>query len=81
MIPLGPPYFDIRIPIVEITVGEFLREFPDLDSINLHPFASGPEIELVFGTPEDTEPRTLGSVIEAVERTGITVFASRRRTA
>lgn len=74
------PYVDIRIPVVEITVGELRREFPaTLMLIHLHPFASGPEVELIFGTPEGAEPCSLEVIVSAVEKAGITVLASRER--
>lgn len=77
----SPPYVDVRVPVVEITLGELLREWPEtLMSVNLHPPASGPEIELVFGTPEGAEPCTEEVIVAAVERTGITVLASRKRS-
>ena len=77
----SPPYVDVRVPVVEITLGELLREWPEtLMAVNLHPPASGPEVELVFGTPEGAEPCSEQAVVAAVERTGITVLASRSRS-
>lgn len=79
---LGPPYVDVRVEVLEITIGEIRREFPtSLHSVNLHPPASGPEIELVFGTPVGGEAAAEGVVRTAVERSlGCAVLAIRTRT-
>jgi len=58
-----------------------LRAVPGLVSIDLHPAASGPEVELVFGTAPDADgPASLELIESEVERlTGQTVLACRRR--
>lgn len=78
----GPPYTDVRVEVLEITVAELRREFPyTLMAINLHPPAAGPEIQLTFGTPIGAEPCAEDVIRTTVERSlGCFVLASRTRT-
>lgn len=77
---LGAPYTDVRIEAPDLSVYA-LRQVPGLLRIELHPPASGPEVELVFGTTEGTEPTTEDFIRSEVERlTGRTVLAIRRRS-
>lgn len=82
MTDFGPPYTDVRIePPMCHTVADLKRIFPaSLMQVNMHPPASGPEIELVFGTPEGAEPCAEDLVVAAVQSgLGTQVLASRTR--
>lgn len=73
------PFVDIRIETPDISVSE-LYEMPGLVAIQLHPPASGPEVELIFATEEGGEPLEEEHLREEVERvTGKQALASRRR--
>src|SRR4051794_11959806 len=76
---LGAPYTDIRI---ERRVSwQAIEALPGLVSIDLQPPASGPEIELTFGTAEGADPAEESFLCAEAERaTGCSVLASRRRT-
>jgi Rieske Fe-S protein len=76
------PYTDVRVeaPMVH-TLADLKRIFPaSLKSVDFHPPASGPEIELTFATPEGAEPAAEDTVRDAVERhLGCEVLAIRQR--
>lgn len=73
------PFWDVRVEVPDISVYDF-RQFPGLVAINLHPPASGPEVELVFDTAEGAEPVDEDFLREEVERyTRRSVLAMRRR--
>lgn len=75
----GSPYTDVRIETPDISVYD-LRGLPGLMSINMYPPASGPEVELVFGTAEGRGPVAEHFIRSEVERiTRRPVLASRRR--
>lgn len=75
-----PPYVDVRIPPMEVTVAELRRDLPSLVSINMHPFAAGPEIELTFGSPAGGVPLTADAISEVIRNCGLgPVYAVRKR--
>ena len=75
---IDAPYTDVRIE--RPYDWRWIEALPGLVSIDFHPPASGPEIELVFGTAEGAEPADLDFIHAEVERvTGRPVLASRRR--
>lgn len=78
---LGPPYTDVRVePFDRPTVYELRMVMPGLISIDFHPPASGPEVELTFATAENAEAVGEDFIKGAVERlTGRPVLAIRRR--
>lgn len=77
---LGAPYTDVRIPTPHNW--HFINWMPAIKSINLHPPASGREIELTFGTPEGTTPISEDSLKAKVEEVvGLPVLAIRQREA
>lgn len=72
------PYTDVRIERPR-TLGLF-DNLPGLVAIDLQPPASGPEIELTFGTAEGSEAADERFICLRVEKlTGREVLASRRR--
>lgn len=76
---LGPPYTDVRVETPDISVYD-LAQMPGLMSIDLHPPASGPEIELTFGTAEGAQPADEEFMRREVERaTRRPVLAIRQR--
>lgn len=76
-----PPWVDVRIAPLEITVGELRRDLPSLVFINLHPFAAGPEIQLTFGSPYGGVPLTTDAIEQVVVNSGLgPVFAIRKRS-
>lgn len=76
---IGAPFTDIRVELFDLSLLE-LYEVPGLIAIHLHPAAAGPEVELVFGTPEEDEPAEEEFLRDEVKRiTGKTVLAYRRR--
>ena len=63
---LGSPYTDVR---VETPSGwQWITALPGLLTINLHPPASGPEIELVFGTGVGVDAADEDYIKSEVER-------------
>lgn len=76
---LGAPYTDIRIEAVRSLA--MVESLPGLVSIDLQPPASGPEIELTFGTAKNAIPIEVEFLEAEVERlVGRTVLASRRHS-
>lgn len=76
---LGAPYTDIRIEAVRSLA--MIESLPGLVSIDLHPPASGPEIELTFGTAKNAIPIEVEFLEAEIERlVGRTVLASRRHS-
>ncbi len=79
---LGPPYTDVRIEVPPMMTIYDLRSMPGLMSVNLWPPASGPEIELTFGTAMGSDPVAEDHLRNEVERiTERPVLAIRRRGA
>lgn len=73
---LGAPYTDIRVDKLAL---RHVCEMPGLVAIDLDPPASGPEIELTFGTAKNAEPVEIEFLEAEVERIcGYDVLASRR---
>lgn len=75
---LGAPYTDIRIERCYLP-WEYIEALQPF-AINLHPPASGPEIELVFATAEGCKPADEDFLRHEVERIiARPVLACRRR--
>lgn len=78
---LGPPYTDVRVEVPDISIYD-LRGVPGLISVGLHPPASGPEVEFVFGTARGCGAADEDFLRKEVERiTRRSVLAVRRRYA
>lgn len=76
---LGPPFTDVRI--TRPHDWRFLSALPGLAAVDLNPPASGPEVELTFGTSAGSEPADEAFIVAEVERVArVTVLAHRRRT-
>jgi hypothetical protein len=77
------PYTDVRVEAPRtLSVGALGEIFLNsLVRINMNPPASGPEVELVFGTPEGTPPWPEEEIRAAVERFVGPVLAIRTRQA
>lgn len=58
----SPPYTYIRVE--RPPDWNWIATLPGLLAVNLHPFASGPEVELVFGGDHLSE-EALGAAVEA----------------
>lgn len=79
---LGPPYIDVRVAVPRIGVDELHRTFAaTLVAIDMNPPASGPEVELIFGTPPGWEPLDEQEVVEMLQAPplDLSVLASRVR--
>lgn len=77
---LTAPYTDVRIEVPDISLYDLRQALPGVKNIDLYPPASGPEIELTFGTAEGCAPAEQGYIRTEVERiTGRPVLAIRRR--
>jgi hypothetical protein len=75
------PFTVIRIERPPSLAGLDLSRLSDMGllSLDLHPSAAGPEIELTFGTAEGAAPVTEEFLCEKLEAaTGLSVLASRR---
>jgi hypothetical protein len=77
----GPPFTDVRVEVPDISIYDLRSSLPGLMAVNMHPPASGPEVEFVFGTAEGASGAASEDFIRSeVERiTGRSVLACRRR--
>jgi hypothetical protein len=72
------PYIDVRVERPHSW--EWIGTLPGLVSIDLDPPASGPEIELTFGTAVGCSPAKEEDIVTEVEQATLcVVLASRRR--
>lgn len=79
MASLGPPYTDVRVERPHMN-WNWIDSMIGLVSIDLQPPASGPEIELTFGTSEGARPVSEELIRTEVERlTHRPVLAIRQR--
>jgi hypothetical protein len=71
------PYVDVRIE--RPTSWDWINDFDRLASIDFHPPAAGPEVELIFAMG-NTDPHQRDGLKQRVEmRTGRPVLAIRQR--